>query len=242
VKLLQQTAIGKSSLSRGTSIVLMAFSLMGLTAFFASGALAADYAYAPVAGSLTSPFGWRTDPFNGNARFHGGIDIAAAEGSPVYTPDAGTVVFSGSYGGYGSVVVIQHPGNLFTVYGHNSYLMATYGQKVKAGQMIALVGSTGRSTGPHLHFEVRQGNAYVNPLDYLNYLSQIGHYPLSTPAPQSALSAGHSHKAVKTIHTGATVSGTHTAHVARSTKPKARRHPNFSVEVIKGDNVEMVEF
>lgn len=194
---------------------------------------AADYAYAPVAGSLTSPFGWRTDPFNGNSRFHGGIDIAAPEGSPVYTPDAGTVVFSGSYGGYGNVVVIQHPGSLYTVYGHNSYLMATYGQKVKAGQMIALVGSTGRSTGPHLHFEVRQGNAYVNPLDYLNYLSQIGHYPLSTPAPQSALSATHTHK---------TVASRSSTQVARTTKPKVRRHPNFSVEVIKGDNVELVEF
>jgi hypothetical protein len=214
-------------------VLTLTVGLVGLFGSLSAQSHAADYAYAPVAGSLTSPFGWRTDPFNGNSRFHGGIDIAAPEGSPVYTPDAGTVVFSGSYGGYGNVVVIQHPGSLYTVYGHNSYLMATYGQKVKAGQMIALVGSTGRSTGPHLHFEVRQGNAYVNPLDYLNYLSQIGHYPLSTPAPQSALSATHSHK---------TVASKHTAQVARTAKPRARRHPNFSVEVIKGDNVELVEF
>lgn len=200
---------------------------MGMVWLMGGGVEAADYAYAPVSGSLTSPFGWRSDPFTGGSRFHGGIDIAAPEGTPVYTPDAGTVVYSGNYGGYGNVVVVQHPNNMYTVYGHNSYLMVHYKDQVKAGQMISLVGSTGRSTGPHLHFEVRQGNSYVNPLDYLNYLSQIGHYPLAQ------VGATSTHAATRVA--SSTVS-TH------KPKPRARRKPNWSVEVIKGDNVELVEF
>jgi murein DD-endopeptidase MepM/ murein hydrolase activator NlpD len=195
-------------------------------------AQAADYAYAPVAGTMTSPFGWRSDPINGGSRFHGGIDIAAPSGSPVYTPQEGVVVYSGNYGGYGNVVVIHHGGGLYTLYGHNSYLMVNYGDRVSRGQVVALVGSTGRSTGPHLHFEVRQGNGYVNPLDYLGYLHQSGGYALAgtvqpvTTSP-SRVSSAHYHS---------------TARPNRGSHQRPRRKPNWSVEVIKGDNVEVVEF
>ncbi|WP_373532284.1 M23 family metallopeptidase [Vampirovibrio sp.] len=144
-------------------------SLMVL-AFCSSLSLAADYGFAPVSGQMTSPFGWRVDPITGSQRFHGGIDLAAASGTPVYAPQAGLVMFSGSYGGYGNVVVLNHGNALFTLYGHNAQLVVKAGEMVHAGQVISKVGSTGRSTGPHLHFEVHHNGQYVNPVTYLAYL------------------------------------------------------------------------
>ena len=125
-------------------------------------------AVAPVTGQITSPFGWREDPINGTSRFHAGVDIAAETGTPVLAAQAGYVVFSGTYGGYGEAIVLDHGHTLYTLYGHNSERLVTAGQYVSPGQIISRVGSTGRTTGPHLHFEVHYNRQYVEPLAYLN--------------------------------------------------------------------------
>ena len=139
---------------------------------FVESAAAADLGFSPVSGQVTSDFGWRTDPITGNPRFHGGIDIAAPQGTPVYAPQAGMVIYSGAYGGYGNVVVLSHGNSLYTVYGHNSRLLVQPGEMVYRGQVISLVGSTGRSTGPHLHFEIHYKQQYLHPLTYLVYVQQ----------------------------------------------------------------------
>ncbi|MEB3286785.1 MAG: M23 family metallopeptidase [Vampirovibrionales bacterium] len=138
---------------------------------FASSVQAKSPEFAPVSGQVTSSFGWRNDPLGGGNRFHSGLDIAAPQGSPVYAPQNGYVVFSGPYKGYGNVVVLDHGYGLYTLYGHASTLYVSKGQAVRYGQTIAAVGSTGRSTGPHLHFEVHQAGQYVNPVNYLAWLS-----------------------------------------------------------------------
>jgi murein DD-endopeptidase MepM/ murein hydrolase activator NlpD len=115
----------------------------------------------PVSGPVTSPFGWRW------GRMHEGIDIAVPTGTPVHAAQSGRVIFAGWMGGYGNLVVIDHGGGLATAYGHNSSIAAGNGQSVAQGQVIAYAGSTGNSTGPHLHFEVRVNGAAVDPLGYL---------------------------------------------------------------------------
>ena len=116
----------------------------------------------PTKGILTSGFGKR------NGRKHEGIDIAAPKGTAIYAAAAGKVVFSG-WGptGYGKMVIIKHKHHLSTVYAHNSKILVKKEQQVKQGQKIALMGSTGRSTGPHLHFEVRNDTKPKNPIKYL---------------------------------------------------------------------------
>lgn len=121
----------------------------------------------PVAGRISSPFGWRRDPFSGRKDFHTGLDIRAPSGRTIVAAKAGTVVYSGWMGGYGRVIVINHGGGYTTLYAHCSKLLAAKGKKVSAGQAVAQVGSSGRSTGPHLHFEVRVNNSPTNPLKVL---------------------------------------------------------------------------
>ncbi|MBD2058385.1 peptidoglycan DD-metalloendopeptidase family protein [Oculatella sp. FACHB-28] len=121
----------------------------------------------PSIGIVTSNFGWRVHPILGYRRFHAGIDFGASHGSTIQAADAGVVIFSGWYGGYGNAVVISHGGDLTTLYGHASELYVSEGQTVQQGQAIAAIGSTGFSTGPHLHFEVRQNGEPVNPLGFL---------------------------------------------------------------------------
>jgi len=128
----------------------------------------------PVYGKVSSPFGMRPDPFTGKQAFHSGIDIAADSGTPVYAIQDGQVIFSGTKGGYGNCIIIDHyypdvpqVPRLQTLYGHNSQLAVKVGDYVKRGQIVSYVGSTGRSIGPHLHFEVRYNSMYVNPMDYL---------------------------------------------------------------------------
>jgi murein DD-endopeptidase MepM/ murein hydrolase activator NlpD len=129
--------------------------------------------FAPAGGTVSSEFGWRVDPFTKGKRFHSGLDIAAPVGTPVFNPEPGSVVYAGEYAGYGNVVVVKHDRKgLYTLYGHNSKLLVARGQRVEPGQPVALVGSTGRSTGPHLHFEVHFNNKYMNPVDYLVFLQQ----------------------------------------------------------------------
>ena len=114
--------------------------------------------------SLTSPFGMRRHPTLGGERMHSGVDLAAPAGSPVYATAGGVVSFANWSGGYGLLVIVDHGGQLETRFGHLSQLMVSRGQSVVQGQVLGLVGSTGRSTGPHLHYEVRRGRLAVNPL------------------------------------------------------------------------------
>lgn len=115
----------------------------------------------PVKGKVFSPFGIR------HGRRHDGIDIQAAIGTPVMAADNGKVVYAGSMRGYGNLILIRHKKSFFTAYGHNKINKVTAGQKVKQGQIISLSGKTGRATGPHVHFEVREGIKPRNPLFFL---------------------------------------------------------------------------
>ena len=121
----------------------------------------------PSSAPTSSPFGWRVHPILGYRRFHAGLDFAASYGSTIRAADSGTVIMAGWYGGYGRTVIISHGGGVTTLYGHTSQLYVSEGQTVEKGQAIAAVGSTGLSTGPHLHFEVRRNGTPVNPADYL---------------------------------------------------------------------------
>ena len=110
----------------------------------------------PVAGRITSGFGVRKDPFTEKHKFHKGIDIACAIGTKVVASAEGTIVFAGTKKGYGKTVIVEHRNGYRTLYGHLSKISVKNGDKVTQGQKIALSGMTGRSTGPHLHFEVRR--------------------------------------------------------------------------------------
>jgi murein DD-endopeptidase MepM/ murein hydrolase activator NlpD len=114
-------------------------------------------------GDISSPYGWRTDPFRGGKAWHAGLDIAAAAGDPVAACWDGEVTYAGTKGGYGNVVEVTHAGGWKSVYGHLSTLSVKAGDAVTAGEKIAEIGSTGRSTGPHLHFELRRGEETVDP-------------------------------------------------------------------------------
>jgi murein DD-endopeptidase MepM/ murein hydrolase activator NlpD len=115
----------------------------------------------PVSAPVTSPFGWRW------GRMHEGVDLGAPYGAPIAAAAAGTVIYAGWLGGYGNLTVIDHGGGLATAYGHQSRIVVSVGQNVAQGETIGYVGSTGHSTGPHLHFEVRVDGAAVDPLGYL---------------------------------------------------------------------------
>jgi murein DD-endopeptidase MepM/ murein hydrolase activator NlpD len=122
----------------------------------------------PVEGQVTSGFGWRRDPF-GRARwkFHGGLDIGTEYGTPILATGAGTVVFSDWHSGHGRMVELDHGGGIATRYCHASQLLVSEGEEVLAGQTVALVGSSGMSTGPHLHYELVVDGERVDPRPYL---------------------------------------------------------------------------
>ncbi len=160
------------SLAKRDSMGLVAFLERGLSQTAAKGQ---DPEMVPASvlhgGELTSGFGLRADPLVGEERFHSGIDIAAPEGSPIKAAEAGTVVFSGMVSGYGNLVEIDHGKGLVTKYAHTQENLVSVGQHVGVGQLIARVGATGRSTGPHLHFEVHQNGRPVDPQLFLQRLS-----------------------------------------------------------------------
>lgn len=135
---------------------LLLFALM----LFPSVALA-DRALPVDGGTVTSGVGWRLDPFgSGRMLYHRGYDIAVPTGTPVYPVRSGRIYYAGPYKGYGNLVAVDHGNGYMTLYGHNSALKVTNGQRVDSRTVIALAGSTGRSTGPHVHFEIRQLAGY----------------------------------------------------------------------------------
>lgn len=112
-------------------------------------------------GTVTSGIGWRLDPFgSGRMVYHRGIDISVPSGTPVYPVKGGTVYYAGPYKGYGNLVAVNHGNGYMTLYGHNSELKVKAGQRVDSKTVIALSGNTGRSTGPHVHYELRQVAGY----------------------------------------------------------------------------------
>lgn len=121
----------------------------------------------PVSGYISSYFGGRPDPFSGHSARHTGIDIAAPKGTPVTAVAEGLITFAGQRNGYGDVIEIDHGNGYMTRYAHNSALVAHAGQRVRVGDVIARAGSTGRSTGSHVHFEVWLHDRVVNPLAYV---------------------------------------------------------------------------
>ncbi len=121
----------------------------------------------PCNGPITSPFGYRTHPIFGTTIYHSGIDIGVDYNTPIHAADGGTVILAGWCGGYGNAVIIDHGNGLQTLYGHNTSVAVSEGQTVSQGQVIAYSGSTGYSTGPHCHFEVRRNGEAVDPMGYL---------------------------------------------------------------------------
>ncbi len=143
--------------------------------------------------AFTSNFGIRTDPFRGTAAMHAGVDIPGPVGTPIYATADGTVDRAERSGGYGNLVEIDHGKGIATRYGHLSRILVTSGEHIKRGQLIALMGSTGRSTGPHLHYEVRIDGHAVNPAPFLTNADflvaaqarDVHSIPVSSgPAPQ----------------------------------------------------------
>ena len=121
----------------------------------------------PVMGPITGPFGSRIDPFNGEGAFHSGVDISCRYGQPIMAPADGVVTYASFYSGYGRMIVIDHGNGITTRYGHLSGFAVTDGQTLRKGQVIGYVGMSGRSTGAHLHYEVRIHDTPVNPHKYL---------------------------------------------------------------------------
>jgi len=148
--------------------------MVGLTMGLTRNATTADWIKAnsapnlwPVEGQVTGSFGERIDPFNGEGAFHSGVDIGSSYGHPIVAPADGVVVLTDTMGGYGKTIMINHGNGISTRYGHLSGFAVTTGQHVQRGEVIGYVGESGRSTGPHLHYEVRINDTPVNPYKYL---------------------------------------------------------------------------
>jgi len=148
--------------------------MVGLTMGLTRNATTADWFRAnaapnlwPVEGQVTGSFGERIDPFNGEGAFHSGVDIGSSYGHPIIAPADGVVTFTDQLGGYGKAIMIDHGNGISTRYGHLSGFAVTAGQAVHRGDVIGYVGASGRSTGPHLHYEVRINDTPVNPYKYL---------------------------------------------------------------------------
>lgn len=129
--------------------------------------LAATPSVWPTSGDVTSRFGWRGSPWGWGNDWHPGIDIANDYGTPIMATADGEVSYSGWYSGYGKLIQIDHGNGIVTLYGHNSELLVNVGDRVKKGQVIAHMGSTGNSTGAHCHYEVRVNGTAVNPANFL---------------------------------------------------------------------------
>jgi len=159
--------------------------MVGLTLGLTKNATTADWFKAnsapnlwPVEGQVTGSFGERIDPFNGEGAFHSGVDISSNYGHPIVAPADGVIMFTDLLGGYGKAIMIDHGNGISTRYGHLSGFAVSAGQKVHRGDVIGYVGASGRSTGPHLHYEVRINDTPVNPYKYLRMtLAHSGDFP-----------------------------------------------------------------
>lgn len=123
--------------------------------------------FRPTSGRLSSKFGNRRNPFGSGIRFHQGIDIANSRGTDILAAAKGTVTFSGYKGGYGKTLIINHGNGFTTLYAHNNSLIVNVGDKVEKGDLISKMGTTGRSTGNHLHFEIHKNNKPIDPMDII---------------------------------------------------------------------------
>ncbi len=149
----------RSDLRGGGQVTAMKFfQSLCIVLLLAMPAVASASRQSPVdGGTVTSGVGWRIDPFgSGRTVWHNGYDIAVPAGTPVHPTQSGTVYFAGTYKGYGNLVAVEHGKGYITLYGHNSEILVKPGQEVDTKTVIALSGSTGRSTGPHVHYEIRQ--------------------------------------------------------------------------------------
>jgi murein DD-endopeptidase MepM/ murein hydrolase activator NlpD len=150
------------------------FAMLGMTVPGMTGAgLEADLSSVLNNQRLSSAFGLRADPITGEERHHNGLDIAAPEGTPIQSIEDGVVTFAGERGSYGNLVVVQHSDGRESRYAHCSEMWVEPGARVRAGEDIAAVGSTGRSTGPHLHIELLENGVHVNPTQSLS-LANLG--------------------------------------------------------------------
>ena len=173
---IQDSEIGSSldQLHALRTSALTGATMVGLTMGLTRNATTADWSRAnsapslwPVEGHVTGSFGERIDPFNGEGAFHSGVDIGSSFGHPIVAPADGVVLFTDLMGGYGKAIVISHGNGISTRYGHLSGYAVSVGQSVHRGDVIGYVGESGRSTGPHLHYEVRINDTPVNPYKYL---------------------------------------------------------------------------
>jgi murein DD-endopeptidase MepM/ murein hydrolase activator NlpD len=147
----------------------------------------------PVANyTLTSSFGSRSDPFRGSRRMHNGLDMAGPIGTPIYATADGIVGRAEWFGGYGRYVEVNHGGGMQTRYGHMSEILVQSGARVTRGQMIGRMGSTGRSTGSHLHYEVRIDGRPVNPVPFLSSGEYLASLPVNSTLGEGATAAGAS--------------------------------------------------
>lgn len=156
------------------SSALSGATMVGISLGLTRNATTADWARAnsapniwPVEGPITGSFGERIDPFNGEGAFHSGVDIAAPYGTPILAPADGVVEFADTLGGYGRSILVNHGHGITTRYGHMASFAVVAGQHVHRGDILGYVGLSGRSTGPHLHYEVRINDTPVNPHKYL---------------------------------------------------------------------------
>ncbi|PYV31769.1 MAG: M23 family peptidase [Acidobacteria bacterium] len=177
--ILAMAAQENPALDSGYHASLYAFNLLKITAFKGSSKTISPSLFAvsdrssvpsiwPVHGAVSAGFGERIDPLNGEGAFHSGMDIAAPTGTEVMASADGMVLSAGPEAGYGNAILLDHGNGMTTKYGHLSEIDIVVGQEVKRGQIIGAVGSTGRTTGPHLHYEVHIHDAPVNPATYLH--------------------------------------------------------------------------
>jgi len=150
---------------------------------------------------VSSPFGYRRDPINGRAAMHSGIDIPGPIGTPVRASAAGTVRFAGVAGGYGRMIEIDHGGGMVTRYGHLSRELVSPGERVAQGETIGLMGSTGRSTGSHLHFEVRMNGAPMPPSGYFHVDAAIPPRAVEQMSPAPHIS-DYAHRRAAAVKAG----------------------------------------
>jgi murein DD-endopeptidase MepM/ murein hydrolase activator NlpD len=184
----------------------------------------------PVKGGwMSSGFGARTDPFTGHRAFHSGVDIASPMGSPIFAMADGVVTWAGPRAGYGNMVEINHGQGLSTRYGHASAVTAKVGDVVSRGDVIAKVGSTGRSTGPHVHFEVLRNHRQIDPIGYLErdrvptrfvhqqpmYPTKVAQTATQAAKPTATPATDHDHAAIDTDAAAAAHSGGPTATEAK---------------------------